>query len=182
MYLAYLRHADGYHVKKAKPTVGPVNIRLAIRTLRQLYGQTIAREFGPLRLKAVRPATDEAGICEGEIDRRVGRLVRVFDWGISEEMVSPSVRQSVPGFRRGRAFAWESKPVRPAPEADIRAIRAPDPTGLWRSAHLTMRPPNAKLLCNHLRKIIRERPGTASSFHFASGSEFLGSGLLPRGS
>ena len=46
MHLAYLHHADSYYVKNGKPTTEPVNIRLALRPLRQLYGHTLAREFG----------------------------------------------------------------------------------------------------------------------------------------
>jgi hypothetical protein len=56
MMLAYLRHADSYYVKNGEPTTEPINIRLALRPLRQLYGHTLAREFGPLRLKTVRQA------------------------------------------------------------------------------------------------------------------------------
>jgi hypothetical protein len=43
---ACLAHADAYYVKNGKPTVELGNIRLAIRPLRQLYGHTLAREFG----------------------------------------------------------------------------------------------------------------------------------------
>src|SRR5262249_8359512 len=54
LLVVYLEHADAYYVKNGKPTTEPVNIRLALRPLRQLYGHTPAREFGPLRLKTVR--------------------------------------------------------------------------------------------------------------------------------
>ncbi|WP_240911487.1 tyrosine-type recombinase/integrase [Paludisphaera soli] len=125
LFLAYLRHADGYYVKNGKPTVEPGNIRLAGRPLRQLYGQTPAREFGPVALKAVRGAMAEADICRSEINRRIGRIVRVFKWAVSEEMVPPSVHQAlqtVPGLRRGRADVRESEPVRPVPDAFVDAI------------------------------------------------------------
>jgi hypothetical protein len=51
---AYLAWADGYYVKNGTPTTEPVNIRLALRPLRQLYGHTLAQDFGPLALKVVR--------------------------------------------------------------------------------------------------------------------------------
>src|SRR6516165_6634127 len=44
LLLAYVCHADGYYVKNGEPTTEPVNIRLAIRPLRQHLGQTPARE------------------------------------------------------------------------------------------------------------------------------------------
>jgi hypothetical protein len=56
MLLAYVHHADTYYVKNGKPTTEPVNIGLALRPLRQLYRHTLARDFGPLRLKTVRQA------------------------------------------------------------------------------------------------------------------------------
>ena len=40
MLVAYVRQADSYYVKNGKPTTEPVNIRLALRPLRQLYGLT----------------------------------------------------------------------------------------------------------------------------------------------
>src|SRR4051794_11128207 len=52
--LAYLAFADGYYTKRGKPTTEAQSIRTSIRPLRQLYGHTLAREFGPLQLKAVR--------------------------------------------------------------------------------------------------------------------------------
>jgi hypothetical protein len=122
---AYLRHADAYYVKNGKPTVEPGNIRLAIRPLRQLYGHTLAREFGPVALKTVRGAMAEADICRSELNRRIGRIVRIFKWAVSEEMVPPSVHQAlqtVPGLRRGRADVRESEPVKPVADAFVDAI------------------------------------------------------------
>lgn len=132
--LAYLGHADSYYVKNGKPTVEPGNIRLAIRPLRQLYGHTNAREFGPLGLKAVRKAMIDSGLCRSEINRRVGRLVRLFKWAVSEEMIPPSVHQAlqtVPGLRHGRADVRESKPVKPAPEGFVEAIRPHVARQVW---------------------------------------------------
>jgi hypothetical protein len=146
MLLVYLGHADAYDVKNGKPTVGPGNIRLAIRPLRRLYGQSPARDFGPLALKAVRKAMIDSGLCRSEVNRRVGRLVRAFKWAVSEEMVPPSVYQAlqtVPGLRRGRADVRESDPVRPAPEASVQAIRPFVARQVWAMVELdaeAMRP------------------------------------------
>src|SRR4051794_12762740 len=68
---AYLRHADVYYVKDGKPTSEPESIRLAIRPLRHLYGHTVAREFGPVALKAIRSTMAEDGICRTSINRRI---------------------------------------------------------------------------------------------------------------
>jgi hypothetical protein len=112
MLLAYLRHADGYYVKNGQPTTEPANIRLAIRPLRQLYGLTPAREFGPLRLKAVRQEMIDSGLCRTEVNRRVRLIVRAFKWAVGEEMVPAAVHhglQAVSGLRQGRCGVRESE-------------------------------------------------------------------------
>ncbi len=96
MLLAYLDYADGYYVKNGKPTTEPVNIRLALRPLRQLYGHTPAREFGPLRLKTVRQAMIDSGLCRSEVNKRVRHVLRAFKWAVGEEMVPPSLPPSRP--------------------------------------------------------------------------------------
>src|SRR5208337_1772650 len=131
-----LRHADVYYVKNGKPTVEPGNMRLAIRPLRKLYGDTLAREFGPVALKAVRRAMVEAGNCRSEINRRIGRIVRIFKWAVSEELVPPSVHQAlqtVPGLRRGQTDVRESEPVKPVPDAFVDAIQSQGAETLYRA-------------------------------------------------
>src|SRR5208337_4478035 len=134
-----LRHADVYYVKNGKPTVEPGNMRLAIRPLRKLYGDTLAREFGPVALKAVRAAMVEGDICRSEINRRIGRIVRIFKWAVSEELVPPSVHQAlqtVPGLRRGRADVRESEPVKPVPDAFVDAVRPHVLPQIWAMVEL----------------------------------------------
>jgi integrase len=100
-------------------------MRLAIRPLRKLYGHTVAKDFGPVALKTVRDEMIKADVCRAEINRRISRILRVFKWAVSEEMVPPSVHQAlqtVPGLRRGRADVRESEPVKPVPDAFVDAI------------------------------------------------------------
>jgi hypothetical protein len=133
LILAYVRFADGYYVKDGLPTVEPTNIRLVLRLVRRLYGTTPANAFGPLALKAVRCELIRAGNCRTEINRRIGRIVRMFKWGVSEELVPPGVYEAlraVSGLRKGRSEARERPPVAPVPDADVGAIR---PTSAARS-------------------------------------------------
>jgi integrase len=139
LLLDYLRHADCYYVKNGKPTIEPGNIRLAIRPLRQIYGHTPARDFGPLGFKAVRKAMIDAGLCRSEINRRVGRIVLAFKWAVSEEIVPPSVHQAlqaVNGLRRGRADVRESEPVKPVPDALVDTLRPHVSRQVWAMVEL----------------------------------------------
>ena len=137
--LAYLAFADGYYTKRGKPTTEPESIRQTIKPLRQLYGDTLAREFGPLQLKAVRQAMIDAGLCRNEVNKRTGRIVRLFKWAVGEGIVPPSLHHgliAVSGLRRGRADVRESEPVKPVPDAFVDAIRPHVPPQLWAMVEL----------------------------------------------
>ncbi|MGE5608343.1 MAG: hypothetical protein ACM359_03750 [Bacillota bacterium] len=66
----YYRRADG------TPTREPGNYRALLGPLRRLYGPTSAAEFGPLKLKAVRPAMIDQGWCRNYINQQVMDLLR----------------------------------------------------------------------------------------------------------
>jgi hypothetical protein len=64
------------------------------------------------------------GWCRTLINRRIDRVKRAFKWATSEELVPGSVYQALqtlPGLRRGRTEARESKPVEPVALADVNA-------------------------------------------------------------
>jgi integrase len=137
--VAYLRFADGYYVKNGKPTSEPACIRESIRPLRRLYGDTLARDFGPLQLKAVRQAMVDADHCRNVVNKRTGRVVRILKWAVSEGMIPPSVHhglQAVSGLRRGRCGVRESEPVKQVPDAFIDAIRPYVSRQVWAMVQL----------------------------------------------
>jgi integrase len=139
LILAYVKFVDGYYVKNGRPTKEAANVRLALRPLRHLYGQTPAAEFGPLALKAVRRAMVEADICRLEVNRRTGRIVRAFKWAVENELVPPSVHQAlkaVAWLRKGRTEARESPPVKPVPEPFVDAVRPHVPRQVWAMVEL----------------------------------------------
>ncbi len=126
LILAYVKFVDGYYVKDGRPTVEPTNVRLVMKLLRRLYGTTPVSSFGPLALKTIRNEMIRSGNCRTEINRRIGRIVRMFKWGVSEELVHPFVYESlrtVSGLRKGRSAARESQPVRPVLEDMVMAVK-----------------------------------------------------------
>jgi integrase len=134
LILAYLHLADAYYVKNGKPTTEPVDIRLALRPLRRLYGDTLAIDFGPLALKTVRQSMIESGLCRSEVNKRIRHVVRAIKWAVGEEIVPPSVHhglRAVSGLRRGRADVRESEPVKPVPDAFVDAIRPHVSRQVW---------------------------------------------------
>jgi hypothetical protein len=121
--LAYWRHVEAYYVKDGRPTSEQHVVRCALRYVKQLYGHTPARDFGPLALKAVRqkliehpivrkvkvidPETGEVreqekllqrGLARRNINKLVGRIKRMFSWAVEEELL--------PARRDGRSV-WD---------------------------------------------------------------------------
>jgi integrase len=68
------------------------------------------------------------------INQRVGRIIRLFRWGGSEELVPAAIYvalKTVAGLRRGRSPARETEPVRPVPDAFVEAIRPHVAAQVW---------------------------------------------------
>lgn len=133
--LAYLRHAQQYYRKHGKPTKQLARIQAALRPVRELYGTSLAAEFGPLALKAVRQVMIDGGWSRNYVNACVGCIKRLWKWAASEELVTSEIFQrinTVEGLRKGRSKAKETKPIRPVPWSDVklalphvsRAVRA----------------------------------------------------------
>lgn len=102
-------------------------IKRALGVLRRAYGQTPARDFGPLALQVVRDGMIGMGWSRTYVNSQVGRLKRCFKWASSRELVPPALfhgLQSVAGLRHGKTDARETDPVRPVPEAWVEATVA----------------------------------------------------------
>jgi integrase len=115
---SYYRDLDG------NPTRELENLKHALKPLRRLYGHSLARDFGPLALRAVQDDLVERGLCRNVVNYRVNRVRRVFKWAVSFELVPPSVYQAlqaVSGLRRGRGKARETEPVKPV---EVRHVEA----------------------------------------------------------
>jgi integrase len=150
LILAYWRHVENYYVKDGAPTSEVSTMRYALRFVKQLYGHTAAKEFGPLALKAVReamvehpvtrkikvvdPETSETreeakvirhGLARRYINKQVGRIKRMFAWAVEEELVPVTVHQAllrVKGLKKGKGLAREKPRVKPVPDAFVEAV------------------------------------------------------------
>ncbi len=121
----YWAFAQCYYRKNGKPTSQVEQIRHSLRPLRELYGDTAAKDFGPLALKAVRQEFIKSGFCRDEINRKTQKVVRLFKWAVANEKVPASVHhglKAVEGLKKGRCEVPESKPIKPVPEAFVVAV------------------------------------------------------------
>lgn len=114
---AYWKYAKGYYLKNGEPTSEQPLIRYVVRDLKALYGHTNAIDFGPLALKAIRQTWMDSGrFSRGTINSHTRRVVRIFRWAASEEMIPASIPQAlatVPGLQAGRCDAREADDVKP---------------------------------------------------------------------
>lgn len=112
----YWKFAEGYYVKDGEPTSEITGLKPVLRHVKRLYGPKPASEFGPLALKSIRRQWVSAGHTRGTINKNIGRIVRVFRWAASEELIPVEIHQAlatVPGLKKGRTKAPDLPPVMP---------------------------------------------------------------------
>ncbi len=131
--LAFMSHAkEHYRRPDGTHTTEVAEYRLALRPVVHLYGNTQAAAFGPLALKAVRDLMvqgwkhpkhgEQANLSRGVVNQRIGRIRRVWKWGVENELLPAAVLpglQAVRGLQRGRTPARETEPVKPVAEAVV---------------------------------------------------------------
>jgi hypothetical protein len=99
-----------YVDENGEPTTEVTSIRIALRRLRKLFGNVAVAGFGPKILKLVQSSLTAEGLSRKYINDSINRIRRMFRWGASEELLSPTVLlalQTVPGLtkRRGKRNA-----------------------------------------------------------------------------
>lgn len=132
---AYLEFADTYYRRKdGTPTEEPGCVRDALRPMLELYRALPADQFGPLKLQAVREQMIGLNWARRTINNHVGRIKRVFKWGVSRELVPAHVHQgllTVSGLRRGRSGAKEPPPVKPVSDSFVDALKPYVSAQVW---------------------------------------------------
>jgi integrase len=120
----YWQFAQGYYVKNGEPTKTLAAIKAALRYLRQTHGHTLAVDFGPKALKAVRHQMVKADLSRPYINSAIGKITRVFKWAVAEELLPASVHDAlakVEGLRKGRTQAREPEPIGPVSDEVVDA-------------------------------------------------------------
>lgn len=121
---AYWRFCKSYYVKNGKPTDEQAGVKAAIRHIKAAYSKTRAKDFGPLALEAVREQMIGTGNSRRYINQNIGRIRRMYRWGVSKELIPVEVYQAllaVAGLKRGKCAARETAPVMPVDDKVIEA-------------------------------------------------------------
>jgi len=123
------------HYQQSKyPTV----IKPIIRMFVKMYGEMLAKDFGPLALQAYREhlikmtrtwprSKIQRPYCRNYINKNIRVVRAIFRWGVTREMLPMGQYHGLLAVRnlvKGRTDARESDPIQPVPEAHIDAVVA----------------------------------------------------------
>lgn len=124
MLKRYRAFCERHYVKDGRPSGEVDNLGYALKPVRELYGDTLAANFGPLALKAIQKHFIDKKKCRSQINLAISKVKRAFKWAVSEELIPSSVLQalqSVSGLRYGRTNAVERAPVQAVPDSVVEA-------------------------------------------------------------
>jgi integrase len=128
-FTAVDEHADGLTIhelldrfldhleREDEPAATVAEFKYSMTPLARLYGDLPAAEFTPKKLKVVRLKMVQDNLCRSLVNRRTARILRIFAYGVEEELVPAIVHQAltaVKPLKRGKAR--ETAKVRPVSE------------------------------------------------------------------
>ena len=123
----YYEHCLGYYQEKESN-----RIKVAIRPLVELYGDTLAKDFAPHHLKAVRQSIVEGTYFDSRkkektptrtyVNTIVKCIRRMFRWSSGEGILPPTIHQALGDLaplKRGRTTAREPDKVKPVEPSTV---------------------------------------------------------------
>jgi integrase len=136
LILEYVQDREAYFTKSdGTPNEKELfHVLKALSPLRELFGATAARDFGPRKLELVRERHVAHGYTRSMVNRYIRRAKHLFKWAAARELVSPTVWQAVSaldGLRRGHTPAREPKPIRAVPDGLVDAIKPHVSRQVW---------------------------------------------------
>ncbi len=120
----YLRWAETHYQKDGAFTSELMNVKRAIRCLRECYAALPAKEFSPLKLKACRERLIADGLCRISVTRYQSIITRIIAYGVEQEMVPGETWyaiKAVKPLQANRSDARETEPIGPVSDADVEA-------------------------------------------------------------
>ena len=125
LILVFESHARKYYRKNGKETREAELIIEVCGFLEQHHGEQKADSFGPVTLDDLRDKMiDDLDWSRKYINKQVSRLIRMFKWAASKELVEPSLPaalEALVGLKKGRCSARETAGVRCVDDALVDA-------------------------------------------------------------
>lgn len=130
----FLKHADKEYRRDGIPTGETANFRHALQSMKNLFHGVRVIDFGPKKLKQLQQQMVKDGLAQQTINGRIRRIKQVFDWGVSEELVSGRIAQdlkTVHGLRVGKTAARAPEPKGPVSVAAVHSIKPFVTSPVW---------------------------------------------------
>jgi len=99
-----------------------------------LYADVAVEAFGPVQLAAVREVMIGRGWTRKSINRQVGRVRRIFSWGVARGLVAEATAAALDrleGLRPGERSVAEGRRVEALAETTIEAVRPLVSSTVW---------------------------------------------------
>jgi integrase len=97
-----------------------LHFKYAVGYLIEVYGELAVNEFFPKKLKVARSQMVKTGkLCRSMINKYVGKIRRIFTWGVGEEVVQATVTdalKAVQDLRRGEEGTRDNPPRKGVPK------------------------------------------------------------------
>jgi integrase len=129
----FLKWAMTHYVKDGESTSEIGNVKRAIQALCVYFASLPAKEFSPLKLKAVRQRLEDDGLSRVSCNRYTRIVRRIFSFGIENELMPSGIQRngeihaildslrSVKPLEKGRTKAPEMDPVLPVDDQTVQA-------------------------------------------------------------
>ncbi len=113
----YLQHCESYYVdSEGRQTKEFSGNKEAVTPVLALFGEDLARDFGPRKLTALQQRFVALRYSRGVVNQHIGRVKRMFKWASKTELVPAIVYHGllcVDGLRQGRSKAPDFPEVKP---------------------------------------------------------------------
>ncbi|MDR0329052.1 MAG: site-specific integrase [Planctomycetaceae bacterium] len=99
--------------------------KYAVGYLVEVYGELAVNDFSPKKLKIIRSRMVSAGtLCRNTINKYIGKIRRIFSWGVGEEVVQSTIAdalKAVKDLRKGEDGTFDHLECEAVPEWVIAA-------------------------------------------------------------
>lgn len=113
---AFMQHANQHYARPDGTLSDEVSgFKNSLKLLLDSYGKTLVNDFAGPDLEKVRQAMIAAGWCKTVVNQRVGRVRRVFRWGLAKDIVRAETMmklEAVTDLQLGRGTVRETAPIR----------------------------------------------------------------------
>lgn len=119
LFAVYLVHCRGYYAKNGKPT-GEYDLHRYLRDKVESIANLPANVISPATLEQLRGEWAVKGNCRRYINKNVSRIVRMFKWAVTKDLVDVAVWQrltAIDGLKSGRSKARETETIGPVDDA-----------------------------------------------------------------